>query len=35
MEFEELLKPLAAECGIERLEPDESHMVRIWNITAS
>ena len=27
MEFEELLKPLAAACGVERLEPDESHMV--------
>ena len=29
MEFEELLKPLAAACGIERLEPDESHMVHL------
>ena len=29
MEFEELLKPLAAECGIERLEPDETHMVHL------
>ena len=29
MEFEELLKPLAAACGIERLEPDETHMVHL------
>lgn len=29
MEFDELLKPLAAACGIERLEPDESHMVHL------
>ena len=29
MEFEELLKPLAEECGIDRLEPDESHMVHL------
>ena len=29
MEFEELLKPLAEACGIERLEPDESHMVHL------
>lgn len=27
MEFEELLKPLAKECGVDRLEPDETHMV--------
>ena len=29
MDFEELLKPLAAACGVERLEPDESHMVHL------
>ena len=29
MEFEDLLKPLAEECGVERLEPDESHMVHL------
>ena len=29
MEFEGLLKPLAAACGIDRLEPDESHMVHL------
>ena len=29
MEFEELLKPLAAACGVERLEPDETHMVHL------
>ena len=29
MEFEDLLKPLAAACGIERLEPDETHMVHL------
>ena len=29
MEFEELLKKLAEACGIERLEPDESHMVHL------
>ena len=29
MEFEELLKPLAAACGIDRLEPDETHMVHL------
>ena len=29
MEFEELLKPLAEACGVERLEPDESHMVHL------
>ena len=29
MEFEELLKKLAETCGIERLEPDESHMVHL------
>lgn len=27
MEFEELLEPLAEACELERLEPDESHMV--------
>ena len=29
MEFEELLKPLAAACGVDRLEPDETHMVHL------
>lgn len=29
MEFEELLKKLAEACGIDRLEPDESHMVHL------
>ena len=29
MEFEELLKKLAEASGIERLEPDESHMVHL------
>ena len=29
MEFEELLKPLAAACGVERLEPDDTHMVHL------
>ena len=29
MEFEDLLKPLATVCGIDRLEPDESHMVHL------
>ena len=29
MEFEDLLKPLAAACGIDRLQPDESHMVHL------
>ena len=29
MEFEALLKNLAEVCGIDRLEPDESHMVHL------
>ena len=29
MDFTELLDCLAKECGIERLEPDESHMVHL------